>query len=171
MGGTLSMFRKHLSEAMIVKLQDAFVQIDEDSSGTISKAEFTKCTDLDEAAVAAMYSAIDKDASGEVDGDEWVAYFGKLRSEGKSEHDITDMLSCMTQKRRTHFVFNGDRCAGGVRPPFPVNPLPFRRLHSLPPHSFVYPDDIDPETNTVLHAQCTRKVSAALHGHSISDYR
>ena len=35
-------------------------------------------------------------------------------------------------------------CAGEVRPPFPVNPLPFRRLHSLPPHSFVCPDDIDP---------------------------
>ena len=38
----------------------------------------------------------------------------------------------------------GDLCSGGVRPPFPVNPLPFRRLHSLPPHSFLCPDDIDP---------------------------
>ena len=38
----------------------------------------------------------------------------------------------------------GQACAGGVRPPFPVNHLPFRRLHSLPPHSFVCPDDIDP---------------------------
>ena len=96
MGGTLSSFRKLLTVSMQTTLEDAFARIDEDNSGTISKAEFAKNTSADEAKINEMYAAIDKDASGDISKDEWVAYFGSLRKDGKTEAEIQTILDDMT---------------------------------------------------------------------------
>jgi len=106
------------------RLVEIFVQLDEDSSGTLSSEELRKASiaiGVPQARVGRLVKLADKDGSGEIDKEEWIR---AIKNPALKElHAFQDAATTKIQNSKTHLLSGGEQ----IQFPFVLDPHSWKR--------------------------------------------